>query len=182
MKDPNKIAQLVVQAFLDRGVDFLIEEARSFTERIDLNKALKPSQLSHLQSLFQKNISNYAALKSQVKVFIEKKAEKDAKRNRKGWAEVGDTLYERLFNFTQEKNTLNKLIKDILSKSNCLPNDLRNSIDDLFNPRLVNPEEMDIKAKEWLENKLEPELSRRMLASLLAVYCCKKAKFQEEKL
>ncbi|MBU0567811.1 hypothetical protein KJ693_01290 [bacterium] len=184
MNSPTQIEQSAVTTLLDRGVDFLLEEARCFVEDKNLN-ILKPSQLSRLQSIFQQNASDFAKQKDEVKKFIDKQVEKDNKRGGEGWAKFGDSLYKRMFEFSDEKIKVQKQVKELLRKNNRRSNKLENDLDGLFNPRLDEPEQKDFEAKEWLEKTLEPALARKMLVAILTVYRCKRKelpipKLQEE--
>lgn len=179
MSSQTKIAQSAVTTFLDRGVDFLLEEARCFVEDKNLDNVLSPSQLSRLQSIFQQNASDFAKQKDEVKKFIDNQVEKDTKRGGEGWAKFGDnSLYKRMFEFSDEKGKVQKQVKELLRKNNRLSNELENNLDDLFNPKLDRPEQRDLEAKEWLEKTLEPTLARKMLVAILTIYRCKRKKLR----
>jgi len=168
MNNPTQIAQSAVLTLLERGVNFLVEEACYFVEKNGLDKTIPLSQLNCLQNIFLWNAGEPAKQKDEVKEFINKQIEKDKKRSGKGWAKAGNPLFTRLFEFSNEKQMLHDQVKKILKNSNRLSNELENSLDDLFNSAFSD-------SMEWQKKTLEPELCRKMLDAILTVYQCRKA-------
>jgi len=192
MNNPTRVAQAAVQTFLERGADSLAAEARRFVEETGLDKALAPSQVSRLQSAYQQHAPDpavqnrdFAFQVREVRKFIDKQIDKDKKRGGKGWARVGNDVNKRIFEFMEEKSKVHTQVKELLRKKNSLPTDLENAFDDLFNPKLEQPEAKDLQAKDWQEKELERMLSRIMLVAIVTVYRCKREKlpipeFEEE--
>ncbi len=166
MTNSSQIMQSAVQTLLDRGLDFIVEEARSFVETNRLNKRLSPNQMSSLRAVYEKHFDNFETQKKKVSCFIKTQVEKDEKRNGNKWSAVGNSLRKRIFEFSQEeREKVREQVEKLLDESG-LYFDYEDDLTDIFNIS---------ESKEWTEGTLERLLSRKIFTAILTVYRCKKA-------
>ena len=162
MIDSNEMAQSIIETLMDRGTDFIIEEARKFVEENDLKK-LSSNQMNSLKSAYEKESKCYAKKKSEVKEFIDKQKEKDEKQKGGKWSNLGDKLYKRIFEFSpSERIRVWEIIENICE----MPNKVKADLEEKFDPDL--PE-----SNEWLEETLDPLLSHRIFNAVYTYHRCK---------
>ena len=166
MTNSTQIMESVVQTLLARGLDFIVEEARSFVETNRLNKRLSPNQMSSLRAVYERHSDVFETQKKKVSCFIKAQREKDEKQNGNKWSVVGNSLCKRIFEFSEEEREKVRKQVERLLKERGLYFEYEHDLTDIFNIS---------ESKEWIESKLEPLLSRKMFVAIFTVYRCKKA-------
>lgn len=155
-----------VKAYIDKGIDFLIEEAKEFVKEKRIYE-LSSSQMNCLKSIYDKYSDDFTKQKEEVREFVKKQQEKDEKRKNKVWSKAGDPLIKRIFEFSDsEKGIIKDKIKKYMPKSDS------HIVEQLFyggSPEL----------NEWIKGTLEQLLSHAMFDVIYTYYRCKKEKLEE---
>lgn len=173
MTNSIQIVKSAVQTLLDRGLDFIVEEAQSFVETNKFDK-ISPNQMNSLRAVYERHSDDFKTQKEKVSKFIKKQREKDDKRNGNKWAVVGEPLRKRIFEFNQEeREKIKEQVEKLLGIA--LLYDYEYDLTAIFNSDI--PE-----SKKWIEVELERLLSRQMFTAILTVYRCKKAGLRIPKL
>jgi hypothetical protein len=106
MTDYNALAALSVQTLVDRGMDFLVEEAKAFVQGHKLHE-LSKSQLSGLRSVIDKG-ENFFDLKTNVEEWMTKQEKKESGKK---WKDIRAELVEKMFQWDKRADVIKKLAK-----------------------------------------------------------------------
>lgn len=171
MTDYNALAALSIQTLVDRGMDFLVEEAKAFVQKHKLHE-LSKSQLSGLRSEIEKG-KDFLELKTKVEEWTKKQEEKKSGQK---WKDIRPELLKKMFQWDVEKKVFQWDMERVTLIKKLLVNEKRfreqSSIAQAIERRLT---------AQNLKNdlaELKFQLARKFFFALLTVCRC----YEDEKI
>jgi len=161
MKDYKQLAKKSIETLLDRGMDFLVEEAKTFVKDKNLHEFSK-SQIYGLYSEVDKG-ENLADFKKGVEAWLRNQSKKKTGTK---WKDIKDELLKKMFEWDKDR------IKNVSNLAQKL----------LKEERFEKVKAIDTFLTENLTEDLKLRLAKNFFYAVLAFYRCYEDEEIREKL
>jgi len=151
MKDYEKLTNKSIETLIDRGMDFLINEAKTFVKDNNLHE-LSKSQIYGLSNQVVKG-KNYDDLKDKVRSWLDNQSKK---KTGEKWKNIKDEFLKRMFEWDNDRlKNINSLTKELLPKTKPFEDAIDNLLD-----------------KQNLPEDLNFKLANNFFTAVLSCYRC----------